>query len=126
MAYLGPVRLSLKGDRAVAVRFVRTGRVLLWKMEQETAGASARRTVNLADGIVIDAVIAGRLRMLTITAPEGGGETADIIEHFVTWPRTEALPDGIDEDHPQLMHRVEDDAWRTLFYDPSIDCYDEF
>lgn len=126
MAYHGPVRLSLKGDRAVAARFVRVGRVLLWKMERTNAGASSRRTIKLPGDVIIEAVIAGRLRLLTITAPEGGGETAAIIEHFVTWPRTEALPDGIDEDHPQLMHRVEDDAWRTLFYDPGIDGCDEF
>lgn len=126
MAYHGPVRLSLKGDRAVAARFIRVGRVLLWKMEQSNAGASSRRTITVGEGIVIEAVIAGRLRLLTITAPEGGGEEVKIIEHFVTWPRTEALPDGIDLTHPQLMHRVEDDVWRTLFYDPDIDGYDEF
>lgn len=126
MAYHGPVRLSLKGDRVVAARFIRVARVLLWKLEQETRGASARRDMVLPNGVLIEVAIAGRLRLATITVPTGEKEDLKVIEHFVPWARHETLLDGIDLDHPQQMLRTEDEAWRTLFFEPGIDGYDDF
>lgn len=123
MAYHGPVRLSLKGDRVVAARYVRAGRVLLWKLAQETNGASARRVHKFANGTVIEVQIAGRIRMIDIFVPIVPLRPAPLREMFVVWPRDLAHVDGLDAQYPQLLLHPE---WQTFFYNGDVVGYDDF
>lgn len=129
MSYNDPVRLYLRGDRVEAAKYIRTARVLLWKLARHTANAgqaSARSSHKLPGGVTIDLVLAGRQAAIVITA--GVPERADvkIEEQFVVWARTEDLLPGIDADHPQQMLAFRDGEWRTLFYSPEIDGYEAF
>lgn len=67
MAHNGPVRLILNGDRAAAARYVRLGRVLLWKLAQAAlvnGVKSARRAYPLPDEGMIEVAFAGNLSTL--------------------------------------------------------------
>lgn len=129
MSYNDPVRLFLKGDRVVAARYVRTARTLLFNTIRQAAGAGVtqgRHIFKLGAGVTVEVLFAGNLAGIVITAPQGGVPTFKIEEQFVTWPRTVPQPDGIDPEHPQLMHSIKDKAWRTLFYSPEIAGYEDF
>jgi len=106
MSYTDPVRLYFKGDRVVAARYVKDGRRLLWQLARQTAEsgvASARRIYKLTDDVTIEIILAGLQAAIVIDVRTGEEKRVQIVEHFVTYPRTEALPDGIDPKLPVTM-----------------------
>lgn len=130
MPYNDPVRLFLKGDRVEAAKHVREARTMLWRLARTTANsgaASARDHQKLAGGVTVDLVIAGLQAAIVITAPGGEAGTIKIEDTFVVYPRTEALPDGIHAETPQLMLRYESDVdqWFTLFHTAEVPGYDD-
>lgn len=130
MSYNDPVRLTLTGDRVVASRYIRLARGLLLRLARETfeaGSAQASRHIPFPNGLTIDIKLAGLEAWITIDVTKLKPElTPKIDEHFVVFPRTTDLPNGIDAETPQLMLRPEDDGWRTLFFDTDIAGYDSF
>lgn len=129
MSFNDPVRLSFEGDRAAAYKYIRPARALLLKLAREVSNAgsaTARRRHVLADGAVIELTLAGLQTNVHIITPEDERARVRVQEHFVVWPREGDPPEGIDEDHPQLMLRFADEEFATLFYNTAIEGYEDF
>lgn len=130
MSYNDPVRLTLKGDRVVASRFVRLARGLLLQLARETfeaGSAQAQRRIPLPNGVLIEIKLAGYEAWITIDVTKFNPEREpEIPEHFVVLARTVEQPGGIDALYPQQMLRPEDGGWRTLFYNTEIAGYEDF
>lgn len=80
---------------------------------------SGGQRVVLDNGTVIDANIAMGTPTVRITPARGAQVRipANELGEIITTPRSAAAPDGVDEDHPEVMLRHgPDDFWRTYFY----------
>ncbi len=129
MSFNDPVRLSFEGDRAAAYRYIRPARALLLKLAREVSNAGsahARRRYVLGDGAIIELTLAGLQTNVHIITPEAEGARVRVQEHFVVWPRAGDPPEGLDDEHPQLMIRADEDEFTTLFYSPDIEGYEDF
>lgn len=119
------------GDRAAASPYIGDARKLLGEVfEQAEVNGLGVHAISrqLDDGTVIVAEKHGDIPRVTIVpvGTEGAEKRTEGDDAFVTWARTEDTPDGIDDDHPQLIHRVEDSEWVTLFYDQDIEGFADF
>lgn len=116
--HTGWMHTRLVGDRDRAKALVPAARKLLGFCQEQAAKMGLptyQVTQPQSDGSVIVAeLIAGQPRV-TINAapapaPEASGPPAG---GFVVYARTEALPDGIDEDYPQQVIREDGDSYQT-------------
>lgn len=129
MSYNDPVRLNIKGDRVVAGRYVKLARGLLLQLARETfeaGSAQAKRRIPLPNGVLIEIQLAGFEASIMIDVTHIKSDKIKIVEHFVVFPRTTDLPDGLAEEYPQLMLRPEEDGWRTLFFNTEVPGFDTF
>lgn len=131
MAYNQPVRFQYRGDKTVALRYVREARRLLFLFLEEltkTGARSGRRISKLPDGGSIELVVAHQQITATITTPLAKKAQVRSFDDFVVHPRDTAHPDGIDAEHPQLILRapIGREPWRTFFYDQNTPGYDDF
>lgn len=131
MAFNKPVRFLYQGDRVVALRYVREARRLLFIYENwltKSGAQSGRHKVKLKDGVVIELVVAINQCQATITVPPGKKVEVRAFDDFVTLARTATYPDGRDPDHPEQILRapLENQPWRTFFYDANTEGYDDF
>lgn len=126
MSYTDPLRIYLHGDKEKAKQFVREARrlaFLLLRQTTESGATTARRRWKSADGTTVEVIIIPGQVTAIITAPSVDKKAERKFEDFVVWARTQALPDGIDPDHPQQILRP---AWKTFFYDDQIPLYADF
>lgn len=80
------------------------------------------------DGGVITAEVHGGIPRISVSSPPPGKSRIPprVKEHFVVKIRNSAYPDGIDEEFPETMERVENDEWRTLFHSARTPGYGAF
>lgn len=129
MAYNEPVSFQYKGNKEVALRYVREARRRIYeflKYLTPSGATSGRRTFKYPGGVLIEVVVAQRIVRVTIFAPLSKTTDEGVIDDFVVHARDETLPDGIDATHPQQILRKTEDDWLTYFYDANVDMYPDF
>lgn len=117
MAFHGPVSFRYKGDKTVALRYVRDARRLLDDFRRELGAATSGRKVTKAGSATITLTIAMGITIVVIDVG-GGKKLARWFEDFVGFSGAQAIENGEVVYYPVIMQPNQDPdnpGWRTFF-----------